>query len=70
MKAELGLPKRFEHLKGARESRIPTRFDDIQKEILLDKVKDYFAQKNIAEDAVGKIYKLGSVIGDKLNGIV
>lgn len=69
METRLGLPQ-IKCLKGVRDSRIPTRFDDIQKEILLDKVKGYFAQKAASDAVAGKTYKLGDVIGGKLDSIV
>lgn len=49
------------------QERIPTRFDDIQKEILKEKFADYNALNKPTN--VEKTYTLGSVIGDKLSHI-
>lgn len=52
--------------------RIPTRFDDIQKEIAEARLEEYYKQATSQPDT-GKTYKLGSVIsealGKKLNKI-
>lgn len=70
MQIKIGLPKRFEHLNETANSRIPTRFDDIQKEILMDRVKDYFQQKSPVDVTGQTTYRLGDVIGEKLNEII
>lgn len=52
--------------------RIPTRFDDIQKEIAEARLEEYYKQVASPPDS-GKTYTLGSVIsetlGEKLNKI-
>lgn len=55
------------------EIKIPTRFDDIQKEIITERMKNcveaykkYIPQINEASIT----YKLGDVIGKKLNKII
>lgn len=65
-----GLPNSFKHLESTVNDRIPTRFDDIQREILLDRFRDYYNQKSIVDIATTSSYKLGDVIGDKLNKII
>ena len=47
--------------------RIPTRFDDITKEIIADKNRKYFQQAQTPE--VTTYYTIGSVVGEKLNKI-
>ena len=46
---------------------IPTRYDDIQEEIRLAKLKDYFEQQKPIEV---KSYKLGDLLGNKLDKVV
>ncbi|MBR5555109.1 hypothetical protein IKU74_03745 [bacterium] len=50
--------------------KIPTRFDDIQKEIHFDKMKDYYVQAKVPQVEQGSTFKLGDVLGDKLNKIL
>ena len=70
MHIKSGLPNSFKHLESTVNDRIPTRFDDIQREILLDRFRDYYNQKSIVDIATTSSYKLGDVIGDKLNKII
>ena len=70
MHMKIGLPNSFKHLESTVNDRIPTRFDDIQREILLDRFRDYYNQKSIVDIATTSSYKLGDVIGDKLNKII
>lgn len=48
--------------------KIPTRFDDIQKEIKMEKMKKYFEQKT-PEIKQGK-YLIGDVFGKILDKVV
>ena len=70
MHIKSGLPNSFKHLESTVNDRIPTSFDDIQREILLDRFRDYYNQKSIVDIATTSSYKLGDVIGDKLNKII
>ena len=71
MQIKIGnLPRRFEHLRQTRDDYIPTRFDDIQKEILLDRFKEYYAQKAPTGGLENSTFKLGDVIGNKLDKII
>ncbi len=46
------------------DSKIPTRFDDIQKEIEQARIEEYFNQ--FIPQKNDKTYSLGSVIGEEL----
>ena len=48
--------------------RIPRRFDDIQKEIQMEKVKQYFKQKQ--PELKEGTYKIGDVLGKVLDKVV
>ena len=50
-------------------NKVPTRFDDIQKEIKMVKINQYFNQKPNMQIKEGT-YKIGDVIGKNLNKIV
>ncbi len=54
-------------------TRIPTRYDDIQQEIIAERmkssVKDYKKYVPQIEQETGS-FKLGDVIGEKLNKII
>lgn len=49
--------------------RIPTRFDDITKEIEQAKYKDYYKLQEVAKELPEKTYQLGSKIGEALKAI-
>ncbi len=49
-------------------NRIPTRFDDIQKEIKMEKVKQYFEQKQPKLEK--GTYLLGDVLGKVFDKVV
>lgn len=70
MQIKMGIPKQFKTGLDFENCRIPTRFDDIQKEILFDKMKDYYTSTKTPQVEQGSTFKLGDVIGDKLNKIV
>lgn len=46
------------------DSKIPTRFDDIQKEVEQARIEEYFNQ--FIPQKNDKTYSLGSVIGEEL----
>lgn len=50
-------------------NKVPTRFDDIQKEIKMVKINQYFNQKPNMQIKEGT-YEIGDVIGKTLNKIV
>lgn len=50
-------------------NKIPTRFDDIQQEIKMQKINQYFNQKPNIKIQEGT-YKIGDRIGKTLNKIV
>lgn len=49
--------------------RIPTRFDDITKEIHQAKNQDYYKLQEVAKELPEKTYQLGSKIGEALKAI-
>lgn len=49
--------------------RIPTRFDDITKEIHQAKNHDYYKLQEVAKELPEKTYQLGSKIGEALKAI-
>lgn len=53
-------------------NRIPTRYDDIMKEIMEEKLKAALREhaKYSSPTTDGTTYKLGDVIGEKLNKII
>ena len=50
--------------------KIPTRFDDIQREIRDTKFKDYYALQEKCEIAKEKVYTLGSAMSEALRAKV
>ncbi len=50
-------------------TKVPTRFDDIQKEIKMEKIAKYFNQKPNTQIKEGS-YKIEDVLGKTLNQIV
>ena len=50
--------------------KIPTRFDDIQKEIRIAKFKDYYELQEVPKIAEEKTYKLGSKVSEALRAMV
>ena len=54
-------------------NNIPTRFDDIQKEITTERIKNSVKayKKYVPQsDNVIKTYKLGDILGEKLSKII
>ena len=49
--------------------RIPTRFDDIAKEIEQARHQEYYKLQEIAKELPEKTYQLGSKIGEALKAI-
>lgn len=49
--------------------RIPTRYDDITKEIQSEKFKNYFEQQTKPTAIEEKTYQLGSKIGEALRAL-
>lgn len=70
MQIKIGIPQRYRSGMDFQNCKIPTRFDDIQKEIHFDKMKDYYVQAKVPQVEQGSTFKLGDVLGDKLNKIV
>ncbi len=60
----------FDIIKEIKANKIPTRFDDIRKEIFLEKAKDYFNSLDLAKIKLNSTYILGDVAGEKLNKII
>ncbi len=56
--------KVFKNVLKFPESKIPTRFDDIQKEIEKERLEAYYNQTKQVSD--GKTYSIGSVISEEL----
>ena len=51
------------------QNKVPTRYDDIQKEIKMQKIYQYFNQKPNIQIKKGT-YQIGDILGEKLNKIV
>jgi len=60
----------FDIIKEIKANKIPTRFDDIKKEIFLERAKDYFNSIQSQKAKSNSTYILGDVIGEKLNKIM
>ena len=58
------MPKRIPQI-SLKSDYIPTRFDDIKREIHLEKYQKYFQQQETSQVIENKTVQLGKIINDK-----